>query len=119
HIASGLKRGFLERDVKRLATVRASPVDKARAEARFARSGRAGDQDGTTFIESLALKHCVEIRNAAGNALSRDGVVQPHRGAGQNGETAIVDEKRIFVGAVRSAAVFDDAHAARGNLLVY
>ena len=43
--------------------------------------------------------------------------MQADGGDRQNGEAVLVDEERVFVGAVRGAAILDDAKAARGNLV--
>src|ERR1700760_965207 len=111
HIACSLKRRLFKGDVERLSTFGASLIHEAGTEARLARSGRSANQDGGAPVIALALKHGIEIRDATGDALIRDGVVEPHRRARENGETAIVDEERIFVGTVRCAAIFHDAHA--------
>ena len=44
-------------------------------------------------------------------------VTEARRGDGQDGDALLVDEEGVFVGAVRRAAILDDAQPARGDLV--
>ena len=82
-------------------------------------TGRARNQNRAAAIKSFAAQHRIQARNSAGNAFIAHLMLQTERGDRQNAETILVNQERIFVGAVRGAAIFDDAQTASGNLIRY
>ena len=90
---------------------------KMRRQAGLAGAGGTRDQDRGAAVEALAAQHLVEARDAGRDALAADFVVEAEAGERQDREAVLVDEERILVGAVRRAAVLDDAQPARRDLV--
>src|ERR1043166_2817251 len=112
HVAHGLPFGLFKSKVQTSFAPAAGMLRKSGGKTALPRASRAGNKNRRALIKAFALQHCVQIPNACGNAVIGDGVIETHRGTGENGEPTLINEERIFVRAVRSAAVFYHAHAA-------
>ena len=73
------------------------------------------DQDARTTIvaaPSIASSRCTPDDTRRGNIVG-----QADRSDRQHGDAVLVDQERVFVGAVRGAAILDDPQSPRGNIL--
>ena len=117
HVAHDLARRFLEGEIDALLTAPAGRIGKMRGNAGLAGPGGAGHQQAATAEIALAAEHAVEFGNAGGDDVPRRRVIQIDRGDRQDGDALLVDQERIFVGAVGGAAILHDAQAAGGDLV--
>ncbi len=91
---------------------------KCAARLRLAGAGGARDQHAAAAKVARAAEHVVEPGDAGRDALVAGRVLQAERGDRQHRDAVLVDQERVLVGAVRRAAVLDDAQPARRDLLV-
>src|SRR6202011_1064164 len=83
----------------------------------LARASGARQENAAPAIEPFAVEHGVETLDAGRDALVRRGVFELHGSDRPDGNAILFDEKRIFVRAVRAAAILDHADAARCHLV--
>src|SRR4030042_6598820 len=90
HVPDDLGGRFLKGKIQTTLTTPTGGVGKRRRHTCFPCARCAGDKNGAAPVESLALKHCIQLGNARGDTLRGNGVVEPQGSDGQDGETAIV-----------------------------
>jgi hypothetical protein len=118
HVANDLSRRLLECEVQAFLAASARGIDEVVGQAGLAGPGRARHQDARSTVEASDAEHRVEAGDACRDSLVIGVVRKPSRGDRQHGNALVVDQERIFVGAMRRAAIFDDADAARGDLVL-
>src|ERR1051326_2168913 len=119
HVSHQLLRRFLEGEVQAALAPGAGGVGEVRRDAGLAGAGSARNQDRAAAVIAFAAEHLVQPRDAARDALAARRVVELQRCERQHVDAILVDEERVLVGAVRAAAVLDDAQAARRHLLAH
>ena len=118
HVADDLRLRFLEREIQAPPAPPARRIGERRRHDRLAGARRARDEHGAAGEVAAAIaEHRVQFRHAAGDARRRRGMIEPQRRDRQHRNARLADQERIFVRAVRRAAIFDDAQPARGDLL--
>jgi hypothetical protein len=106
YVADDLAGGFLKRNVEAPLAPAAGGLSKGRRHTRLAGTSGARQENAAPTVESLAPQHGVETLDAGRNALVRRGVFEGRRSDRPDRDPVLLDEKRIFVGAVDGAAIF-------------
>ena len=68
---------------------------------------------------STGSKHVVEAQDSRRNSLAGGVMAKMGRGNGKYADALFIDQKRIFVRAMRRAAVFHDAQETGGDLVLH
>ena len=88
------------------------------SEAGLSRSRCARYQNAGAQKESAHPQHLIEARDPRGDDLPGCVVCETRGGDGQDRDATAIYEEWIFVGAMRGAAVFDDAQASGSDLVI-
>jgi hypothetical protein len=119
HIPDDLFGRFLEGEQDGFFAAPAGGVDEVRSHTGFAGSGRSGYQHAAAAKIAAAFEHRVQIGHAGRDPTGRGGMGQPQRGHRKNGDAVLVDEERIFIGAVGGSAVLEHAQAAGYSVVLH
>ena len=117
HVAHQLGRRFLEGEIDATIAAPARGFGEMRREAGLARARRTRHEDARSLVIAARPEHRVETRDAGRHHRARRRMSETRRGDGQHRNALVVDQERIFVGAMRRAPVFDDAQSPRGDLV--
>ena len=118
HVAEQLGFRFLEGKIQTAFAPLTAGVGGMAGKAGLADARRAGHQNAASPVEPRTAQHGVQGGDAAGNALGGCLVLQLERRDRQNGDAALVNQERKFVGAVGRASIFDDPQSAGRDLPV-
>ena len=117
HVADGLLGRFFEGKNDGAFAAAAGAVDKGGAQAALAGARRAGYQHAAAAVIALAAQHGVQVLDAGGYPLGRNVLGQADRSDRHHRDAVLINQKRVFVGAVRGTAVFDYPQAAQADLI--
>jgi hypothetical protein len=65
----------------------------------------------------VPIERRIQACDPTGDMAAGRAVIKAQRGDGKHHQSAVVDQKGVFIGAVAAAAIFDDAQPARADLL--
>ena len=112
HVARDLIAGLFEVDIQAALAATAGGLDKRCGQSGLATAGGTGDQHAGAAEKSSPFEHGIEVQDARRDAFAGNFMLQLQRAERQDRHAALVDQERIFVGAMFCAAIFYDAQAA-------
>src|SRR5258708_2440618 len=105
HIALNLAWRFLEREVQTALSASAGGAGKMRGEAGLAGSRSSRDQNAARTEKSFAAHHLIKAGDPGRNSFDACLMLESDGRNRNNGESGFVQQKRIFIGSVRGAAI--------------
>ena len=116
HVADDLLRRLFEGEIQGALAAPAGLGGEMGSDAGLSGSGRAGDQDAGAAVQP-SIEHRIEAGHTGRDPVRRNRVIEPQRGDREHVDALVVDQERIFVGAVNAAAVLDDPQPAGRDLV--
>src|SRR6266576_1884285 len=114
HVPGKLSLRFLERKIQATLLSLAGGFDKMRRDTGFTAACRSRHKNRAAAVIAFTLQQLVEIGNSAGNSLAGRAMVQTKGRNWKHGDSMLTYEKRIFVCAVDTAAIFNYPEPAGG-----
>src|SRR5262249_32163619 len=112
-VACYLAERFLEAEVQAALTAATRRVNKLCPQGRFAGTGRSRYQDSAATIITFSTQHGVEARYTCRDACIRNTVLESERCNRQHRNAMLINQERVFIGAVYRPAIFHHAQAPR------